>query len=92
MLNPYKEVLMEIETGLLEQAVRVDDGYPPYQYDNETFRACTQIFMSALMWKLWESSYDKTMAEREAMAEKCGNDLRDLIMEHTGIDAHTLYR
>lgn len=89
---PYKDVLMELELGLVEHAVRVEeDGFQPYRYDTETFRACAQIFMSALMWKLWEAACEKTLAETESLAEKCGNELRDLIMKFTGIDTHKLY-
>ena len=54
--NPYAEVLEEIETGLLEHAVRVSDGIAePYPYTDETFRACLQIFMSGIMWKMFEN-------------------------------------
>jgi len=90
--NPYSEVLIEIESGLWEHDVRVDDGIAaPYSYDDETFRACLKIFMSAIMWKLWKFMDGKSIDEKGSRAEEVGNILRNVVREFTGIDAHTLY-
>ena len=90
--NPYSEVLLEIEQGLWEHDLRVDEGIAsPYQYDDETFRACLKIFMSAIMWKLWTFTHGKSLEERESKAERVGNIFRNVILKFTGIDSHALY-
>jgi len=90
--NPYAEVLEEIETGLWEQDLRVDEGIAePYPYTNKTFRACIKIFMAGIMWKLWESMEGKDINEKAGHAEAMGNELRSLILKHTGVDTHKLY-
>jgi len=88
---PYKNALIEIEGGLIEHAVRVDEGFPPYEYDIETFRACLQIFISALLWRLWMFNSEKELSEKARIAEECGNKLRCFIMDYSGIDSHNLY-
>ena len=83
--NPYAEILEEIETGLLEHAMRISDGIAePYPYTDETFRACLQIFMGGIMWKMWEH-------EQGGKAEELGNKIRGLVLRYTGIDTHNLY-
>lgn len=50
--NPYSKILIEIETGLWEHDVRIDNGIaPPYSYNDETFRACLKIFINAILGK-----------------------------------------
>jgi len=93
MNNPYKEALMELETGLWEHDNRVDEGIAkPYEYDSETFRACLKIFMSAALWKLWEYTENKTLSEKASFAESLGTDIRGIILRYTGIDSHELYK
>jgi len=54
--TPYGEILMELEDGLWDHDNRVGEGLAePYSYTNEQFRACLKIFMSALLWMLWDS-------------------------------------
>ncbi len=89
--NPYSEALLEIEQALWEHDVRVDNGAAPYQYDDETFRACLKIFMSALIWKLWTFMDKKSLTEKASNAENVGNILRNIILKFTGIDSHVLY-
>ena len=93
--NPYAAILRELETGLWEHDVRVDDGIAkPYSYDDETFRACLKIFMSAIMWKLWEHMEKTEGMDKDKRIErvkKIGKAIRELIFENTGIDAHELY-
>ena len=93
--NPYADILRELETGLWEHDVRVDDGIAkPYSYDDETFRACLKIFMSAIMWKLWEHMEKTEGMDKDKRIErvkKIGKAIRKLIFENTGIDAHELY-
>jgi len=90
--NPYSEVLLEIEQGLWEHDVRVDEGIAmPYSYNDETFRACLKIFMSAMMWKMWTFMSGKDIKEKASKAEKVGNIFRSIILKFTGIDSHASY-
>ena len=91
--NPYSKVLLEIETALWEHDVRVDDGIAqPYEYDDETFRACIKIFTNAILWKLWTYMDGKELDEKADKAEKVGNVIRNTILKFTGIDSHSIYR
>ena len=91
--NPYSEVLLEIERGLWEHDIFVDEGKAlPYEYDNDTFRACLKIFMSALLWKIWRFTSMDNISLRESNAEKAGKVMRNIILKFTGIDSHTLYK
>lgn len=86
--NPYGDVLIEIEGGLIDHDIRVnDDIAEPYVYTDEQFRACLKIFMNSLLWKMWE--YQE--ATGVVMSEKAGIAIKDLVLEFTGIDTHKLY-
>jgi len=80
-------VLAEIESTLMEFY-----GHKP-NYTNEGFRAATYIFVQAVMDKMWEvQNFDKMdIKDREKMAEKCGNEIRNLIKTYTDIDTHKLF-
>jgi len=89
--NPYAEVLKEIEAGLWDHDIRVEDNIArPYNYTDESFRACLKIFMSGLMWKLWENMEGQTLEERSSTAEEVGSEIRKFILKYTGIDTHKL--
>jgi len=91
--NPYAEILTEIEKGLWDQDIRVDEGIAkPYEYDKDAFRACLKIFMSSLMWKLWENKGERGLEEMETRAESVGNELRSLVREFCGIETHDLWK
>ena len=88
MNNPYKEIIMELEAGLWEHDYRVSEfNVPPYDYDDETFRACIKLFMSAMLKKMWDAG--KATPEK---AEQCGIFIREFIRDYTGIDTHNLYK
>jgi len=84
-------VLIEIEQTLLE--FETNSNMRP-GYSNEHFRASLKIFMSALIDKMWELQQDETidMQIRMDMAQKAGEELRNLIKTYTNIDCHTLYQ
>ena len=92
--NPYKEIFMEIERGLWEHDIRVDDGIAsPYNYDADSLRAITKMFSSAM----WVLSY-KRMKETDIsfdiqclQAEILGEELKKFIYKFTGIDTVKLY-
>ena len=47
--------------------------------------------MGALMWKMWENFELDPVDENVDRAEAMGNELRDFILEYTGIDSRKLY-
>lgn len=83
-------ILEDIEDALW--TFEADGGGKP-GYTKEGFRAATKIFMSAFMDKIWELQQDERipMETRMNMAEKAGNDFRQLIKTYTDIDCHKLY-
>ena len=90
--NPYADVLNEIENGLWEHDLRVEEGIAaPYSYTHESFRACLKIFMSGMMWKLWENMEGTAVQKKAGKAEEMGNEMRNFILKYTGIDTHELY-
>ena len=89
--TPYGKVLIEIESGLWEHDYRVDEGIAePYIYTNEHFRACLKIFMSGLIWKLWETN-DNDIEKMVGLAGKMGEDIKELVGAYTGINTHDLF-
>ncbi len=91
MKNPYAKALIEIESGLWEHDARVEENIAkPYSYDDDTFRACLKIFMSATLWKLWEKP--GTLKEKMEKAEELGSAIRGVIYKFTKIDTHKLYQ
>lgn len=92
--NPYGDILLELETGLWEHDYRVDEGAKPYPYTDEQLRACLKIFMSALMWKLWEQMRKDGISVKIGgdTAKKMGEELRSLVLKFTEIDTHKLFK
>lgn len=84
-------VLSEIESALMEFEANV--ARPP-QYTNEGFRAAVKIFLSAMLDKMWKLQEDENIDinTRADMAEKLGNELRNIVRIYTNIDTHNLYK
>ena len=84
-------VLSEIESTLIEYELNV--ARPP-QYTDEGFRAAIKIFMSAMLDKMWKLQEDENIDinARADMAEKLGNELRNMVRIYTNIDTHSLYK
>lgn len=84
-------VLCEIESALLEYEVNVNR---PPQYTDEGFRAAIKIFMSAILDKMWKLQEDENIDidTRADMAEKLGNELRNMVRIYTNIDTRDLYK
>lgn len=90
--NPYGDVLIELESGLIDHVLRVDDGIAePYPYTHKQFRACIFIFMGSLLWKLREHMDSEDFEKKVDSVEKAGVAIRDLVFKFTGIDTHKLY-
>ena len=81
-----------IELGDRILMFNVQEGVKP-NYIGEVLPLASVIFMSALM----DSMYDlqdrecMSMEDREAMAQKCGEELRKLIKTYTNLDAHGFF-
>lgn len=84
---------MEIENTLWEHEFRSDINTKP-KYTNEGLRAATKIFASVLMDKMFDLQANENieMEDRIKMAEKVGNDIRDLVKIYTDIDTRDLYK
>lgn len=83
-------ILQEIENSIWEFELVIADK-PNYTEDG--FKAGIKIFMSVMMDKMWELQDNENidLADRINMAEKLGNDIRNLVKTYTDIDTHTLY-
>ena len=84
-------ILSEIESTLMEFEINV--AKPP-QYTDEGFRASVRIFLSAMLDKMWKLQEDEgiDINTRANMAEKLGNELRNIVRVYTNIDTHSLYK
>ena len=84
-------ILSEIESALIEFEINV--AKPP-EYTDEGFRASVKIFLSVMLDKMWKLQEDEgiDINTRADMAEKLGNELRNIIRVYTNIDTHNLYK
>lgn len=84
-------ILVEIEETLWE--FEANTPSPP-EYTEKGFRASLKIAMSAIMDKMWELQTDEDidLNIRIAMADKVGNEFRQLVKTYTNIDTHDLYK
>ena len=84
-------VLEEIENALWE--FEFDYPHIKPEYTTEGFRAACKIFMSAITDKMYENMQVKGMSQEEAEleAQQLAQELRQLVLLHTGIDTIDLY-
>jgi len=84
ILKEIEEILWEFEA--------TNQGKPNYTI--EGFQAATKIFMSVLMDKMFELQTDESLnlKNRLNMAQKAGEDIRQLIKTYTDIDTYELYK
>ena len=84
-------VLEEIENALWD----FEFDYPQIrpEYTTEGFRAACKIFMSAITDKMYENMLVKGISQQEAEleAQQLGQEVRHLVLLHTGIDTIDLY-
>lgn len=83
-------ILAEIEQTLWES--EFNSPIKP-NYTIIGFRGAVKIFISVLMDKIWELQEDEKidLEDRKNMAEKCGQEVRELVKRYTDIDTHKLY-
>jgi hypothetical protein len=84
-------ILSEIESTLIEYELNINR---PPEYTDEGFRASVKIFLSVMLDKMWKLQEDEgiDINTRADMAEKLGNELRNIIRVYTNIDTHSLYK
>lgn len=84
-------ILSEIESALIEYELNINR---PPEYTDEGFRASVKIFLSVMLDKMWKLQEDEEIDinTRADMAEKLGNELRNIIRVYTNIDTHDLYK
>jgi len=84
-------ILSEIELALIEFEINV--AKPP-EYTDKGFRASVKIFLSVMLDKMWKLQEEEgiDINTRADMAEKLGNELRNIIRVYTNIDTHNLYK
>ena len=82
-LHEIEEVLWEFEANTPDKPNYTDEG----------FRAGIKIFMSVMLDKMWELQEKENLdlVDRENMADKLGNDIRNIVKTYTDIDTHKLY-
>ena len=84
-------ILEEIEKTLWEFEVNVAEKP---EYTNNGFRAGIKIFISVILDKMWELQEKENISikNRTEMAQKAGEDIRNLIKTYTNIDSYNLYK
>jgi hypothetical protein len=84
-------ILSEIESALIEYELNINR---PPEYTDEGFRASVKIFLSVMLDKMWKLQEDEgiDIDTRADMAEKLGNELRNIVRVYTNIDTHNLYK
>lgn len=89
--SQLSNVLEQIENSLWE--FEANRSIPP-NFTDDGFRAATKIFASCLIDKIWNLQEHENMdaKDREAMVEKAGRDLKNLVKIYTNIDTTDLYK
>jgi hypothetical protein len=84
-------ILNEIESALWDMEYHTAEK--PC-YTKEGFRSACKIFMSVVLDKMWELQEAEKMpqAEREKMAVKAGQAVREMVKTFCDIDTHKLYK
>ena len=69
-----------------------DEAIELINFTDECFRATIKIFSIAFFEKMWRLQEKENLDDdvREAMAKKCGEDLRNVIKTYTNIDTKKL--
>ena len=80
-------VYKEINDALWEYEANSPE---PPGFSTQGFKYATKIFMSALMEQVWnkQEADDVPMNKRCVDVEQLGKQVRELILENTGIDMH----
>lgn len=86
-----QDVLFEIENLIIER----DAANPtPPIYPDAALRSSLKILMSVIMDRMWKLQEAESIdfQTRCNMAQKCGEEMRQLIKTYTGIDSFDMYK
>lgn len=85
-------ILEEIENTLWE--FEFNHSNTPCEYEEKAIGSAVKILMSVCMDKMWKLQENENLdfEDRCNMAEKLGNDIRNLVKTYTNIDTHKLYK
>lgn len=84
-------ILEEIDNACWDFKIAQPNTKPDFTTNG--FRAAVSIFMFAMMDKMFENMQVKNYTQEEAETEgrQLGQELRQLVLLHTGIDTFDLY-
>ena len=84
-------ILLEIEAAIIDFDCHVN--IKPY-YTEDALRAAGKILISVIMDKMWDMQEDDSMSMeyRMEMAQKCGEELRQLFKTYCNVDSHDFYK
>lgn len=92
-MTTLSENLQPILTELHDLIWDADYEQNRPHWSKKNFRNATKLFMSCLLEFLYEKAIkDAKGVNIGSIAENAGKDMRNLILNYTGIDAHTFYR
>jgi len=85
-------ILDEIAQAMWEIDSR--DKTEPYEYGDTALRSACKIMMSVCTDKLWnkQEAENTSFDERCVQASALGNDFREFIKKHLGVDSHDFYK
>lgn len=85
-------LLAEIADSMWEIDAR--DRQEPYEYADRALADASKIFMSVCMDAFWKRSEAEkwSLDERSERVQAMGQDLRDFIKKHLGVDPHNFYK
>lgn len=83
-------ILLEIEAAIIDFDCHVKTKP---NYTEDALRATGKILISVFMDKMWEMQEQDNMSQeyRLEMAQKCGEDLRQMFKTYCNVDSHDFY-
>lgn len=89
-MRTYNKELEIIADDLVDQSADETNHDCKPNYSNRDFLNIANIFLVALMDKMYDNqNYDNMdIEDRIAMSVSCGNALRKLVHTYTGLDTH----
>jgi len=87
-----EKLLHEIEEYLWEY--EFNNPSTPVKYADGTMGSATKIFTHLLLNKMWEYYEVKKLpqTQREKSVETVGKAIRQIVLDHAGVDLHKTYK
>ncbi len=84
-------ILIEIEAAIIDFDCHVN--IKPC-YSEDALRAAGKILISVFMDKMWEMQEEDNISQEDRlkMAQKCGEDLRQMFKTYCNVDSHDFYK